>query len=351
MNDSLTVNLSYINLGSDVLYEYDANQLPLHPATYEQALQEDSFTASLKKEWNLGSHTVSLGAQYRYKHFDMSDVKVNGISQPYGVYNQEDIYSVFMQDLISLNDNHLLSLSVMDQAYVRNGNFDNQNTLQLRLGYIYSDKEWVAKTFISSQEFATEPYMAVNNPNLEKTTYTSILQEVSYETSKTLSKIILGYGESDNMIIPDPQGLDIYNVSNSDIDAVLYTAIAEFTLHFSQKDKLELQANYWYLESPMLDTEDTKHYSYVVRMLNSVSGFDIFNELVIHTGYSDVDNGYDYSAGVKYQVNKDLHINIKGVNIFDTGLERRYMTTGVITDSVLVPAIERRFTLGMEYLF
>ena len=262
----------------------------------------------------------------------------------------EKIYSQYLQDLITLDDNNLITLSVMDQEFQRNGNVENQNTLQLRFGYIYTNKEWVAKTFISSQEFATEPYMLMANKELEEVAYKSILQEISYETEQTLSKIILGFGNSENMIIPTASG-----IQNSKIKVNLRTAAAEFTYHFRKKDKLELQTNYWFIESPVNTSDDpTEHISYILRMLNSVSDFDIFNELSIHTGHTDVDTGYDYSAGVKYQVNKDFHINIKGENIFDSGLDADYynqLPNMPTEDKVVIPAIERRFTLGMEYLF
>ncbi len=108
------------------------------------------------------------------------------------------------------------------------------------------------------------------------------------------------------------------------------------------------------MDSPN-NTTDIEHYSYVIRMLNTVSSFDIFNELVIHDNYTNLDTGYDYSLGVKYEINKDFHISLKGANIFDTGLEWDYanqMTqTGVVTDSVVVPTVERQFLFGMEYLF
>jgi len=355
MDDTLALNFSYIKTKNKVSYAYDAGKapyfLPGTTSSYLQEQEESSFTASLKKEWKLDTHTVSVGTQYRYKDFDMDNIEINSLSMPTNqAYDREDIYSLFIQDLISLSENNLVTLSVMDQEYIRNNNMKNQNTLQLRLGYIYTNKEWVSKTFISSQQFATEPYMAMQNPDLEEQTYTSILQEVSYQTSQTLSKVILGYGINDKMIVDDGSG-----VRNSDITSALHLIIAEFTLHFSQKDKLELQANYWSFESPLEGGDDTEHHSYVARMLNSVSDFDIFNELVVHQGYSNTDTGYDYSAGVKYQVNKDFHINIKGENIFDTGLEADYMNQVIpyssSNDSVYVPVTERRFTLGMEYLF
>jgi len=355
MNDSLLLNFSYVKTDEQYLFKYDS-PTPLTPFTsYNKYIDENVFTTSLKKIFTMDNHDITVGGQFRYKNFDMSKRYLDGsLSNPNQNYDAENIYSIFSQDTISINDNSLISLSIMDQEFDRNNNMNNQNTLQLRFGYIYTNNEWISKTFISSQEFATEPYMLMKNKNLEATTYKSVLQEVSYQTPQTFSKIILGFGTSDKMIVLDGSA----HIVNSEKEVPLYTAIAEFTYHFSEKDKLELQVNYWFIESP-LDTvnDNIEHISYVARMLNSTSDFDIFNELILHTGYAGVNDGFDYTAGIKYHINKDFYVNIKGENIFDTALETDYYhidfapPSTFSKDKITIPTIERRFTLGVEYLF
>ncbi len=361
LNDSLTLNLSYIDAQHDLSYKYNpATPIFMPPASFvtslDQTIEEEAFTANLKKVWDLDIHTISAGVQYRYKHFDLTDVTVNAfISPTTQAYYKEEVFSIFLQDLIALNDNHLISLSVMNLIYERDGNVDDPNTLQLRLGYIYSNNEWVSKTFISHQEFASEPYMTISphygNALLKPETYTSIFQEISYETSRTIYKVILGYGSNEKVPILDQN----FQMQNSSKKIYGHLAAAEYTLLFNQKDKLELQANYTYIESPY-GNKALKHYAYVARMLNSISKFDIFNELLVRSGYKNISTGYDYSAGVKYNLNRDFHINLKADNIFNKGLKWDYINqidpaTGLTSDRVVVPVVERRFLLGMEYLF
>ncbi|MCD6433416.1 MAG: hypothetical protein J7L21_05180 [Sulfurimonas sp.] len=361
LNDSLTLNLSYIKTQNDFSLKYNPLTPILIPSigfinSLDRTLEEEAFTTTLKKEWCLDIHTVSVGIQYRYKHFDLTDVEFNIPTPPKNqAYSREDIYSFFLQDLIALGDTHLISLSVMDQIYKRDGSVNDPNTLQLRAGYIYSEKEWVAKTFLSRQEFASEAYMSLasqyGNPQLDSEIYTSIFQEISYETKTTLSKVILGYGVNENTPILDKN----FKMQNSDTDIVGYSAGVEFTLFFNQKDKLELQANYTSIESPY-GNSNLNHYNYTARMLNSIWKFDIFNELVIHDNYSGVSTGYDYSAAVKYAVSKDFHLNLKGDNIFNSGQKHIYvnqinLVTGSPSDTIEVPVVEQRFMFGMEYLF
>ena len=366
MDDTLSVSLSYINQSNQLSYNYDVNNpvfMPIDTSPFylpitslKQTLDEEALTAKVKKEWKVGINSISAGVQYRYKHFDLTNVTFNvptmPITQP---YYREDVYSVFLQDLIQLSDSNLITLSVMDQIYKRDGDVKDRNTLQLRLGYVYSDEKWVAKTFLSRQEFSSEPYMTVSPhygyANLESEIYYSIFQEFSYKTSSTLSKIVLGYGVTENISILNPR---TFTMINSDEDVTANYGALEFTLFFSEKDKLELQYNYSYMESPYGGS--FTHNNYTLRMLNTISKFDIYNELNINNCYNSLATGYNYSLGVKYALTKDLHMNLKGDNIFDSGLEKNYInqmdpSTGLILDTVPVPVIERRFLFGMEYLF
>jgi len=369
LNDSLKLNLSYINTSNNLEYRYNT-PVQVSPilaiTTFDQKIKEQAFTANLRKEWKLSNHTVTTGIEYRYKNFDLTDVEFNVLIPPIEqIYYNENIYSLFLEDSIAIDENHLINLSVMQQLYQHEKNVEDIDITQFRLGYTYSNNEWVSKTFLSRQEFAPEPYMTISpqygNENLLADTYASVLQELSYTTPKTISKIILAYGKSKNIpiLVPDTEPDITLNkgliVANIDKKITIHSAAAEFTLLFSQKDKLELQANYLHYSSLSHDIKSSITYNYVIRMLNSISKFDIFNELVIYDGFSDTGTGYNYSTGIKYQVSKDFHINVKGENIFDSGSEWSYINkvdlSGNITDKVVVPTIERQFTFGMEYLF
>ncbi|MEA3370475.1 MAG: hypothetical protein U9Q40_03980 [Campylobacterota bacterium] len=353
LDDSLILNLSYNYAQSD--FNYDYNPLTSGISSMEYTMLEETFTSSLKKEWELNNNTITVGLQYRYKSFDSSDVKINNNPiQTKENYN-ETIYSAFIEDLIALNDKNLITLSVMQQLYKRNNSYKDEDALQLRFGYIFSDKEWVSKTFISSQEFIPGPYLVLaTDRELKPETYKSIIEEISYQTDKTTSKIVLVYSVSENMPIMalnsnTPPKLEPQNGTE---ELTTINAALEFTLHFNKKDKLELQANYMSVDFPDYG-EEIVHYNYLIRVLNTISKFDIYNELVINDNFTNVKTGYNYSVGVKYEVNRDFHINFKGDNIFDSALEWDYRTPTASnpTDTLVIPVIEQRFMLGMEYLF
>jgi iron complex outermembrane receptor protein len=364
MQDSLVLNLSYMKQKDEFSSEYDLSNPIYLPSdtppfvmpvyTYAQTIDEESFTANLQKEFIYKNNDISVGIQYRYKYFDLTDVKFNDIDNNVSqAYKKENVYSAFIQDLITLSQSHMLTFSLMHQIYERKGDVDKPHTTQVRFGYIYSDKSWVAKTFISSQEFASEPYMTISpyygNPELQPESYKSIFEEISYTTKQTLSKLVLGYGRNYDVPILVEQGNALV-MQNADRDIDGYSASLEFTYFFRKKDKLELQANYTLIESPY-GNESGKYKNYVMRMLNSVGKFDIFNEFIINSGYERVDTGYDYSAGIRYEATKDLHFNLKGENIFNTALKQSFFTNLLSKETVEVPITEQKFTVSMEYLF
>jgi len=175
-----------------------------------------------------------------------------------------------------------------------------------------------------------------------------IYRNISYETKSFLSKLVLGYGDTEKFLIPTGATMVIQNAKE---DLTTYSASLEFSCFFREKDKLELGVNYMYLDLPSSD-HITQHYSYLLRMTNTFSKFDVFNELVVDTGFDYLKNGFDYSAGVRYAVNPDFHVKLKGENIFDAGLTRKYYYSISPTQKKLeAPVVDQKIMLSMEYLF
>ncbi|WP_193109928.1 TonB-dependent receptor plug domain-containing protein [Sulfurimonas paralvinellae] len=350
-NDSLTFNLSYINSSGS----YDASYSSPVPGGFSlmnQQFDSEVMTAIVKKKFKIENHAISAGVQFRYKNFSLDDVKYDSVPSPaQQKYDTENIYSLFLEDAISFSENNLVSLSAMLQHYDRNKAMKDEDVSQVRLSYIYTNKQWVSKTFLSNQEFVPEPFMTaeshVGNPNLDPEEYLSLTQEISRTGEQTMSKIVFGYNRTKKFLIPDNLGV----MQNSKDDFTAYYAALEFHYFFRKKDELQLAFDYAQLNLPN-EATSVEHYNYLIRMVNSVSKFDIFNELVINHGFENLDTGYDYSAGVKYGVTPDLHINLKGENILNAGLTRKYYYNLMPTTKLLeVPVIEQKFMLSVEYLF
>jgi len=355
---SLQLNFSYIHTREHYNALYNPRLSPLFGGfeKEENSANADALTLVLQKKFSLKNHTISVGFQGRYKSFDMNDIQYDGASAPYKqMYDKEYAYSIFAQDSILLSEKNLFGISLMQQYYNRNRNVRSDSLTQARLAYIYSTNKFTSKTFLIRQNFVPEAYqMAIprtGNPHLKSEIYKSVIEELHYRKQNILSKLILGYVTTQRVQLPNAQGI----VQNSTGKLKNRYIALEFDYNFRLKDKLLLKADYTKSDFSQFvagKNFSNEYFSYLIRMLNSFGKFDIFNELVINQGYQNVKVGYDYSAGVRYGVNKDFHINLKGENIFNRGLTRKYYYNLVpVAKQIEVPVEEQKVMLSLEYLF
>jgi len=356
LNNSLHLNASYTKIDSLYNEKYTSPQLPANSViNFENPVSEESFTLLLQKSFTLNNHTISLGAQYRYKYFDITNVQINNvpIDTPQ-VYNNEDIYSIYLQDLYTISSTQNFIVSIMNQQYKRNSNVDEPNNIQARMGYNYMDTNYIAKSVLSYQQFASEPYMIVSpaygNADLISENYISATQELGYKTDTTLSNIVLMYSQLQNYPVID---YSTAKVTNNTTNLDIMSAALEFKYFFRDKDKLEL--NYNYSNAHALYSNDrSKISSVLIRMLNTYYGFDIFNEIIYIEGTFIPKSSIDYSSAIQYKVTKDLSLHVKGENLFNSGVEGIYLN-GVTQDGkndyVSTQIIEKKVWFGLEFLF
>ncbi len=338
--------------------QYTAEYSPALPPTiggyssYKRSSESRAITTLLKKEYKFTNNDLSIGAQFRHKFFHFNDVVLdNVLFHTTQNYTQEDIYSLMIEDAFSLTKNDLISLSVMTQYYDRNKEMKSESPLQLRLSYIKSKDNFLSKTFLSRQEFVPEPYMTaqayIGNPELNMEIYKAAIEEFSYTTDHTFSRVTFSYAKINNFLLSTDTG----KVENSKEDVNIYTASLEFTYSFKESDELQFQADTIQLKGSDIKLDST-HINYVIRVFNNFGKLNIFNELIVNQGYQGDKIAYDYSLGAKYAINEDLHISVRGNNIFNTGLKRAYLYNVTPTPrTITVPVVEQQFMLSMEYLF
>lgn len=349
-NKSLLLKLSYIQTDSVYNAKY-RTALPIALGGYSQVEQRSKgsvLTAIIEKKYQFDAHKLNVGLQVRRKTFDFSDLKYDGVQTPYNqVYKKEDIYSFILEDTIALSAHHKLGLFFMEQRYKE---LENDVVRQFNLSHIYSDNQLIFKTFVSRQMFEPDPYTTAQdhtgNPSLKPEGYLAFTQEMNYQRAQTLYKLVYGYTKIKNFLIPNSNGV----MQNAQEKMKIYYAQASADYKFRKKDKLQFQFDYQKF-LPFEGKGTIHHYNYLLRMINSVAKYDFFNEVVINHGYENLKTGYDYSAGVTYRHTKDLHFKLKGENIFNRGLTRKYTYNILSGAKIEVPVIEQKFMLSMEYLF
>lgn len=358
MDDTLTFTASYSTVKSTFNETSTQNYTNGSSITsnYKDVSTEDSFTILGEKKWHFDTHILSLGLQYRYKNFDVSNTVFSGQPTPFNQeFDTEQVYSLYVQDEYAINENNTLIMSIMEQIYKRNGDVDEPNNLRLRLGYIYTDDKISAKSTLSSQSFAAEPYTIISphnsNINLKSERYNTATQEVTYTQGSTINNVILSFTNMSGYPVPNDSQIPV----NDEDDINIFTATYEFTYLYSEKDKFEFHLNY--KNSDTVDTlnvvQSSERFSCLLRSLNTFGKFDLFNEFWIVYPQADSEVYIDFSAGVKYRTTKDLSFNIKGENLFNKAEERHYLNPipSNIYNTVNISVIDPKVWFGLEYLF
>jgi iron complex outermembrane receptor protein len=351
LDESLVLTTSYSKAKSSLLGDYD--QLLSPKAFFNKFYQcnsDESLTLHAQKEFKLQNNTLKFGVQYREKWFESLEVKLNDIVFPYEEdFTNQKVYALYLQDNYAINQNNLLTLSYMYQDYSTSGHEVNEdNTHQIRLGYTYTDDTLISKTFASYQEQMPEPYMMIKshhgNPDLNVTRVKLLIQEFIFQVKNVKTSIMLSFSRFNDYVVL---------VGNTNTNAKetkdIFAQSITLSYNFNKNDKLEL-----ILDHKTVEIDNGFHRitnSAVLRMLNSTEHFDFFNELIGFDGYPS-GNGIDYSAGVRYHLNSDLTLSLKGENLFNSGLSWRYMTQPMPNpESIDLPTIDRKVLVGLEWLF
>jgi len=351
--ENLFLSLVYQNseLGGESVESF-LPPLPLLPiVSIKNNLEEEVLTAELKYKLESDDNRLIIGTKLRFKSFDITDYKVNGIYFPTPDYDSQNTYALFAEERYSISDHNILNLA-LQYSHVDNNKFDDANLYQARLSHTYVYDDAVFKSFIYRIESLVEPYVylrVTQQDSLNPQVLNAVGEEFKYHFSKSDLKILFTYGTIKDMLVenPNPYLSDFQNYDDNvrSIDSYL-----EYTYHFNINNKLTTNVSY-----AKLIEFDQKNIAAFVRSLNILGKFEIFNEVVYNYYNLNRQDFYDYSAGVKYHYSKALSLSVKGENIFDQGYEDFYNrinpATGLPDSDVSISPIEQRAYFTLEYLF
>ena len=178
LDEKLSLSLDYISDKSttrqsddEALNSLIVDGVLLSYDSYFAKQKEKQISAVLKYRESIGKHDLLGGLQYRKKDFKFTEIKAN-ITSPIALgevnidknimpnlfnFTSEIVYSGFLEDTYSINDNQAIVTGVKHAFVKPNGGFENQNLSLYRLGYIYSQKDFTFKTFLISTESRFQP--------------------------------------------------------------------------------------------------------------------------------------------------------------------------------------------------
>ena len=323
---------------------------------------DDILTADLQYKWDsFDNNELIFGAKYRYKHFTMDKLEYMGMDLPRVDYDTQMISSLYFEDYYTLSENWLLSLGAQYSHVYNNAEVENQDVWMARFGSIYTDENWVYKTFLHQSEFLIEPYLytvAITSvqPSINPEKTTNITQEIQYQNDAHKLRTVMGYSYLEDM--RDTRSSTIYN--DKDSRSILF-AYMEYSYQFDTYNSFASNVSYRHNRN-FEEDGSFDEYKAMIRFLNRFEGyekFDFFNELIYNRNSFTSKNFFDYSAGVKYRHSDTLTFSLKGENIFDNARELYYerVTYDPVNDKWLkleplyASPIDQRIYFTLEYLF
>jgi len=315
--------------------------------------KENIYKAGLKGVKSISSNDLKYGFEYAQKNLTPKVSRYNNldtlnIQGP----TKLDIYSFYLQDSYAVLKNGRLTATMKINHYSDNNQAKDRTLPIARVGYLHSfDNDYSAKiflnhTYIYPSFFYTTTYSgkAHTNPRLKPTQLDILSAEFSKKIEKYNIRAGVVFTKSKNSIFLNPVTKQYDN---------FYKIFKIRNSYFEIKYKFDL-FNSLYLN--IYEAKNSEHVEYssengaTLRVLNKYDKFDFFNELIYKSNYLSqsnvkVDSGFDYSLGISYESSNRLSFNIKGENIFNKSIEVPITKIGNIQ------SIDRRFLVGMEYLF
>ncbi|BDY11789.1 TonB-dependent receptor plug domain-containing protein [Hydrogenimonas cancrithermarum] len=311
--------------------------------------RNDMATVKLFHDEVVRNHTLKGGVEYRYKgvsynYFEINDYDVTPSSD--ATYNT---FSIFLEDHYKLNGHAMFvgSLKLNRIFFDQRPNNDRLDTWQGRIGYISLQDNWSFKGFLTHTETPPEYYnLLIHHAELVSEKYDTASLEVKRTTDRSEVRLLGLF----------TRARDSFVIRNSDTDKTDFFNLAfDVIFHLNENHRIDFDI---YLDH-FNETSIRSFKNYVggyVRLLDTFDQWDIFNEVIFKQGTDHVKAGYDYSAGIKYHVEKDLTFALKGTNIFNKAKNSYYRTLDLtqnppVEGGVILPVADRQIFFTMEWLF
>ncbi len=311
-------------------------------------VKNSTYSAELTYNKKYGAHHVTAGVKGRVKQLDM--FKIEGVGNVTPDFDEETILSAFLQDQYLLSESALLSFGVEYSKLLRNATIDNDDLLQIRVGYIFHRNHWSYKTYLYRTMFALDPfsrYLGSTNPSdIPSQSTIGITQELSYTDEKSRARLML-------LLMKDKNGL-VQSQGTGTGNTKYFFSILNYDYNFDTENMLKTQF-YYARYKDIFFLDKLEDYSGYVSLFNSYDNFDFYNGVVWHQNSIDHKNFFDLTSTISWNATENLTLTLKGDNLLDKAKETRMLridpTSGTPLAPLSVSPIDRRVTIELEYTF
>lgn len=314
--------------------------------TFNGIYKNSTYTGELTYRNTIDNHRLITGVKGRFKKLDSFE------SEKYGemplTFTEESILTAFVQDQYMLSDNQLLTLGVNYSKIYRNSTVSNDDLLQLRLGYIFTNDEWTYKAYLYRIMFAINPYSrylgVVDFDNVAPQITTGLTHEIGYSIDNYSFRFMF-------MAVEDKDEF-IQNIGTENSKYYLNILNSEYI--FNMDNKLYIQASYGHY-TDVFYYDKLDDYSLYFSSVNSCESFDFYNGITWRYNTLDPVNYFDFTSSITWNVSENMTFVLKGQNILgkakSTAIQRINPRTSTLLEPLYVSPIDKSITVEMEYTF
>ncbi len=316
--------------------------------SYKLNSKDKILSLIVDKTFKTDKNSLFLGGFIKHKKADVEgsfDLKSIDFSTYY------NLYSLYAENKYSIDPTTMLLASIKGDFYRYNSKVEDKNEYILRFGTIKNIKNFQLKAFYTRTYYAS-PLIALYSDETNvpfKTNYSLKFAQptlysigLRYKTNEHIFNIRTSYIELRNPIGYDPQK-GFFNGKKKS-----YTQYeASYTYKLNLYNKFSIDAYYGKRDDSL---EFSSPYGGHLIAFNRYKKFDFFNMLEYRAPYTNygvkVKSSYDLTTSVRYHINEDLLVGLKGENILNKGYKQAY--NGL---DFPVSVFDRKFWLNVEYLF
>jgi len=313
-------------------------------------MKNSTYTGELTYKEAINKHHVVSGVKMRTKQLNSVVFKEDG-AVPLS-FDLETYATLFFQDQYHWDRNKIFTFGIEYNQIYRNDMMEDEDLLQLRLGYIFTTNNIVYKTYLYRLMYATNPlnrYLVARDENdiLKPQTTIGLTQEFSYKDRENRVRLFLNLMQDKESLLQDV-------LSGKGADTKYFTTLFNYDYRFDLETKIDVQLYYAYYKH-IFNLDRLEDMSGYISFMKNYGAIDCYHGIVWHRNSLDWKNYIDLTSSFTWTINEMFSVTLKGENLLNrakkTNLFRADPASGTLLKPLKVSPIDRRIILDVEYRF
>ena len=314
----------------------------------------DMVTAKASYEERMfENHLVKFGGIYRYKEATIENYRFDDVNLPDNRAKMH-VGTLYLQDQVTLREDTIFALSIKGDGFTikkdhsRRDDEESLLTWQGRASVTTIRGPWHFKAFANHVEFPTQLYMLVlHDAELDSQKYDSISLEIQHDGERDTTSLFVAHTWHRGIIVPS-----VVNIHGGEKENHRMTVVSlDEKYRFDEFNSLEVNVNTIWLHDFHNPHAKKRRSNGYVRLLNTLGDFDIYNEVAYRENTFTTPRALGYNAGVRWHVQRDLTLALKGVDILDEDVQQFFVLPAIPEQGVSVPIVGRQVYFTLEWLF